>query len=137
VVAVLDASVIVSWLWGRDRFHDRSRWWLEQAADRGVTIGGPAILPAEVAGPIARISGSSDDGLYATQVLRDLAFLELHDVDPWQSARLAAELKIRGCDSVYVQLADRFSVPLLTYDRDLAERASEVVTVLRPENWVW
>ena len=40
-----------------------------------------------------------------------------------RSARIARELKLRGADAVYVALARRLGIPLVTWDRDQLEQA--------------
>ena len=49
-----------------------------------------------------------------------------------QAAAIAAEHRIRGCDALYVALADMLSEPLVTLDRQQLERGAAVVTTRRP-----
>lgn len=47
-------------------------------------------------------------------------------------ATLAADLGLRGADATYVAVAQQFDVPLLTWDREQASRASKVIRVQTP-----
>jgi predicted nucleic acid-binding protein len=49
-----------------------------------------------------------------------------------QAALIAAEHRIRGCDAVYVALADQLSDTLVTLDRQQLERGAALVTVRAP-----
>jgi predicted nucleic acid-binding protein len=48
------------------------------------------------------------------------------------AARLAGDQRLRGADSVYVALAKRLSLPLVTWDLEQARRASEVILAGAP-----
>jgi predicted nucleic acid-binding protein len=49
-----------------------------------------------------------------------------------QAARMAAEHRIRGCDAVYVSLADQLSDTLVTLDRQQLERGAALVNARTP-----
>jgi predicted nucleic acid-binding protein len=49
-----------------------------------------------------------------------------------RAAAIAAEHRIRGCDAVYVALADQLSDTLVTLDRQQLERGAALVTVRAP-----
>ena len=48
------------------------------------------------------------------------------------AARLAARLRLRGADAVYVALAERLDLPLVTLDSQQLERGGSVIDVRRP-----
>jgi len=49
-------------------------------------------------------------------------------------ARLAAELRLRGADALYVGLASRLGVPLVTWDQEQLERGRQMVSALSPQD---
>lgn len=67
--------------------------------------------------------------------MRVLSGLELHSVDEalaLEASDLAKDLRLRGADSVYVALAARFGLPLVTWDQELLERAASRIDVRIP-----
>jgi predicted nucleic acid-binding protein len=50
--------------------------------------------------------------------------------------RLAARLRLRGADAVYVALAAAYREPLITLDAEMFERASGVAEAFTPEQWL-
>ncbi|MCL4394903.1 MAG: PIN domain-containing protein [Chloroflexi bacterium] len=49
------------------------------------------------------------------------------------ASQLAAELGLRGADATYVAVANQLRIPLVSWDREQLERASERVSVATPE----
>jgi len=49
------------------------------------------------------------------------------------SADLAAELRLRGADALYVALASRMGVPLVTWDSQQLQRGSFAANTVTPE----
>jgi predicted nucleic acid-binding protein len=47
--------------------------------------------------------------------------------------RVAAGLRLRGGDALYVALTQRLGVPLVTWDEEQRERGSEVVMAITPQ----
>jgi len=134
---VLDASVWVSCLVPQDAHHEPSRRWLAQhMAEAGLTVA-PALILPEVSGPVARRTGRSRLGREAAKALRRLPGLRLVTLDAQlagEAEALAAEYRLRGADSVYVAVARRLKLPLVTWDAEQLERAADVVTVLAAES---
>lgn len=50
----------------------------------------------------------------------------------YEATALAAELRLRGADAIYVAVAVREGLPLITWDRQVLGRAGTVVSVLSP-----
>jgi len=132
---VVDASVWVAWLTATDAHHAASRAWLARWMKRGRTISIPQLAVIEVAGAIARRSGSPALGRKAATTVLSFPGLHLYRLDDYlfaESAVLAAEGRLRGADAVYVAMARCFGVPLLSWDAEQLERAGAVVTAVRP-----
>lgn len=132
---VVDASVWVSSLIEHDVNHEVSLRWLEAYTDSGGVLVEPVLFLVEVAGAVARLRGSPADGKRALGRLTALSGLRLVAQDSQfgeAAAELAADLRLRGADAVYVATAHLLHIPLLTWDREQQERARPVVTVRTP-----
>jgi predicted nucleic acid-binding protein len=138
---VVDASVWVGRLIPQDVHYVSTRHWIEMYAARGGLLVSPMLSLAEVAGAIARRLESRELADRATEMLLQIPGLRLVPLDArlgQASARLAAELGLRGVDATYVAIADYLGVPLVTWDRQQGERALERVSVLTPDtDRVW
>ena len=129
---VLDASVWISRLVSQDEFHAAVKSWMEEQREAGVQFISPALLLAEVGGAISRRTGEPVLAKRAITQLENLLGLRLVEMDNElvrQAAKLAAELGLRGADSVYVAVARRLDLPLVTFDVDQRERAGERIAV--------
>jgi len=134
-VYVVDASVWVSRFVPSDAHHEPSRAWLRAQIDQGETIAAPALTLAEVAGAVARRTGLPELGARAVSLLQRLPNTRLVPLDAQLaqlSASLAAELHLRGADAVYIALAQRLGVPLITWDQEQRDRGQHAVTALTP-----
>lgn len=132
---VTDASVWVSSFKADEANHAFSTSYLEYwtSEDRQVSV--PILLLAEVSGAIVRRTSDPDVARRVADGLLDLSALLLVDVErrlAAEAAQVAAELRLRGADAVYIALAVRLGVPLVTWDREQRERASAVVDARSP-----
>jgi predicted nucleic acid-binding protein len=132
---VVDANVIIAALLENDHFHVRSRDWLGEYLLAGGQLIAPVILLTEVGGGIARRT-SDLQGTRAVQVLRNLSSLKLQQVTnklALEATQLAIDLRLRGADALYVAVALRSNVPLVSWDREHLERAGRRITVYQPQ----
>jgi predicted nucleic acid-binding protein len=133
---VIDASVWVSRLMPADAFHEVSRGWMGEVVEAGEMLVAPIILLAEVAGAIARRTGDPRLGHQSVQQIRQVPTLQIIDIDHSlgdYAAQVASDLRLRGADATYVAVADRFDIPLVTWDQELLDRAGAVISVQMPE----
>jgi predicted nucleic acid-binding protein len=133
---VVDASVWAGWLILDDLYHDPSRHWISTAARQGEPLYAPLLVLAEVAGAVARRTGLSELGAHAVSLVQHLPDARLVAIDAELAqlgARVAAELRLRGADALYVALARRLGAPLVTWDQEQRERGRQPVTVLNPQ----
>jgi predicted nucleic acid-binding protein len=129
---VLDASVWVSRLVPQDEFHETVKSWMDTQREAGVKFISPALLLAEVGGAISQRTGDPILGKRAISQLESLPGLQLVEMDnelAREAATLAAELGLRGADSVYVAVAAQLDIPLVTFDIDQRERAQIRVAI--------
>lgn len=115
---VLDASVWVSSLRSQDINHAVSLQWTTQWVQSGDAFAVPTLFLAEVGSAIARPSRDPALGRRAVaDIVGDPAF-QLVPVDEAMAiaaANHAADLFLRGADSIYVALAEQLGVPLISW----------------------
>jgi predicted nucleic acid-binding protein len=132
---VIDASVYIALVNAREREHATSWTWFEQARVADEPVVAPVILLAEVAAALSRGMG---DPTLAHRVVQQLAHSNVIGLIPVtqamaeQAAGIAVEHRIRGCDAVYVAVAEQLSDTLVTLDRQQLERGAALVTVRTP-----
>ena len=132
---VIDASVVVALINTHEQEHASSWAWFEQARKADELLVAPVIMLSEVAAALSRGAGNPS---LAHRAVRQLARAELIELVPVaqvlaeQAATIAADHRIRGCDALYVALADMLSEPLMTLDRQQLDRGAAVVTTRRP-----
>jgi predicted nucleic acid-binding protein len=134
-MAVMDASVYIALVNAHETEHASSWAWFEQAKAAEESVVAPVILLAEVAAALSRGVG---DPTLAHRVVQQLARSEVIELIQItmaiaeRAAEIAAEHRIRGCDAVYVALADQLSDTLVTLDRQQLDRGAAIVTVRTP-----
>ena len=133
---VVDASVWVSRLVPTDVHHAPSRVWFQELVDRGRPTVAPALVLAEVSGAVARQTGRPQLGIRFASLLQRLPTSRLVPVDSELArigADLAAQLRLKGVDAIYVALAGQLGIPLITWDREQRERGGSAASVLTPQ----
>lgn len=133
---VIDASVLIADLSPAEPHHRPSRSLLELTEERDDPIIAPEIAVVELASGLARGTGNAALALHAARLLRrreGLRFVVV-DVDLANlAAEIASEGRIRGCDAVYLAVADRLRLPLVSLDRLQTERAPNRIETLSPQ----
>lgn len=132
---VIDASVYVSGLRREEAQHSESASLLAAVAAGRVPVLCPEILVPEVAAVLARGLDDADFAQRAAAHLWGLPghrFIAVDRALSGLAARLAAQRRLRGCDAIYVALAQREGIPLVTWDRQQRQRAAPVVETLTP-----
>ncbi len=134
---VVDASVWVSRLVPGDVHNKASRDWFERYTSVGGRLVSPVLLLTEVAGAIARRTGKPELAHQAVKRLLNIPSLRLVASDQQlgtAAARLAADLRLRGADAMYVAVAYRLNIPLVTWDREQLERTQNFIVAYTPED---
>lgn len=132
---VVDASVWVSRFVPGDIHHETSRIWLAARVEQGDLTVMPALALAELAGAISRRTGQSSLATRAISLVLRLPNSRLVPIDAEIgefAARLAADRRLRGADAVYVALASRLSLPLITWDLEQRERGRGIIMTQTP-----
>ena len=119
-MAVIDASTYVALINADEESHAHSWAWFEKARAAREVIAAPVILLTEVAAALSRGTG---DSALAQRVVEQLTHSNLIELMPMslalaeRAAVIAADHRIRGCDAVYVALAEQLGDCLVTLDR--------------------
>lgn len=132
---VIDVSVLMADARPTEPGHPASQALLTLLAQRRLTVSLPTIALAEVAAAITRGTGRSSLATQLINVLRQMPHYTLCSVDEAlgeRAASIAARQGLRGCDAVYVALAEQLDNVLVTLDQEQRSRAPETITVLSP-----
>jgi len=133
---VIDASVYVALINTHEADHASSWAWFQEAQAAGEPILAPVILLAEVASAISRGIGDSTLAHQVVEQLGHSKVIELVPITPTMAERaaaIAADREVRGCDAIYLALAEQMDDYLVTLDRQQLERGAEVVATFKPE----
>lgn len=133
-MAVVDASVILSAILPDDPHHEASKAWLVALASSGNHFSSPAILLSEVAAPLGRVYNLPELAKGIVQTLMTAPFVKIVPISiplANRAAAIAADYQIRGCDAVYVALAESLDESLVTLDKQQGERAKNVVAIIQ------
>ncbi|QLQ05955.1 MAG: type II toxin-antitoxin system VapC family toxin [Anaerolineae bacterium] len=133
---VLDASVLVAATRPNEPYHIDAQVSLQRLMAERATLFAPTIALVELAAALSR--GGADASL-AEQVVeayrqrRDLEFVSVDERLAGIAATIAARQRIRGCDAIYVALAQQQRAVLITLDNEQRQRAPATVAAWTPE----
>ncbi len=132
---VVDASFTAALFNEGDASHTAAARWYNVARLGPERFSAPTLILPEIASALGRTQAQPARAAAALAVLRDRRFITLAAITP-ALAELAAELAyrhgLRGCDAIYVALAQELGQTLVTFDREQAARASSVVVTVIP-----
>ena len=96
----------------------------------------PAIVLAEVAGAVSRARDTelADEAIAYLRHNPTVDLLAIDESLAVRSAKVAAELRVRGGDAVYIALAEQLQVPLVSWDDEHHSRGGKRVPVYRPSD---
>ena len=139
---VVDASVLVAATRPSEKFHAGAQVCLQTLMTAGAVILVPTIALAELAAAISRGGADADLAEEIVDAYRRGPNIELIPVDKALgdiAAIIAAHQRIRGCDAVYVALAQDRAAVLITLDNEQRQRSPSNVSAWTPEellkNW--
>lgn len=133
-MTVVDASVWISYLLPDDANHAASRAWFEELGSSEELLV-PMLLLVEIGAGLARRTGRLDSVENAVAVVRAeprLTIRPMDDILMETAIQLAAELRLRAGDAIYVALASIFGARLVTWDREERERSAARVVSSSP-----
>jgi predicted nucleic acid-binding protein len=132
---VIDASVHVADLRPSEPHHPEARAFLDHVRGAGELVYGPVIVLAEVAGGISRGTGRPALAKRLISLLQrvpNFVFVPVDETLGQQAADIAAAHRIRGCDSVYVALAQQMGATLVTLDSEQRQRSPAAILAQTP-----
>ena len=136
---IVDASVWIASVLDKDAHHQVSLAFMHRFVKEQQIATVPLLVWAEIAGAVARRTGDTNRGMKVAEFIAAKIWVRGVPLDASlasESMRLAARLRLRGADAVYVALAATCHEPLLTLDAEMLERARGVAEVFAPEQWL-
>ena len=115
--------------------HVATKAWFELVSSAGEELVAPTFVLVEVAAAMARRTREPEDGRGAAARLRatpSLVLVPTPDDLLEQATELAASLLLRAGDALYVEVAARLGIRLVTWDREQATRCAAVVETATP-----
>jgi len=137
---VLDSSVLVASLVPSDRFYSEGQKIVKRVLSGNDAVYASAIVPVEVCGVVAR---RTHDTQTASQIavqfekwirLGRLKIAYLTSRRMRNAETLSGKYCVRGIDAIIAQVAEETSIPLVTFDHDLAGRISPDIKVVTDAN---
>lgn len=135
----IDASVLVAAGAPDDPASADAAAFIHAVLTDGLAIHQPTLTLVEVGAAIARRTGDSGLASEAGATLLSMPGLVLHPLDleaAADSAAIAARLRLRGADAIYVATAVRSDAALITLDDELLTRTSPLVDAATPTEWL-
>lgn len=132
---VIDASVHVADMRPGEPHHAEARAFFRRVAGERKPVYLPAIILPEVAAAISRGTGEPALARRLTSAMQRIPHFEIVPIDQdlgRLAAALAADHQIRGCDAVYVALAQERGARLITLDRQQRGRVPASVVARSP-----
>jgi predicted nucleic acid-binding protein len=123
---VVDASVFLASMQAAETHHADALTLLNRIEDNEWQTYLPMIALPEIGGNLARNSSNSSFAQRLLHLLRQQAHITLVPVDEQLgsvASDLAIQQRIRGCDAVYVALAQSRRATLITLDQEQIQRA--------------
>jgi predicted nucleic acid-binding protein len=134
-VYVIDASVHVADARPQEPHHAEARALLARVAAQNLPVLLPEIVLAEIA---AAVSRGTDQIALAQRLVATLRRVPQFEFVPIEhtlgdlAAEIAAQYQIRGCDAVYVALAEQRNVTLISLDHRQLERVPAHIVAQSP-----
>jgi predicted nucleic acid-binding protein len=132
---VIDASVFVADAHPAEPHHAEAKALLALLRTNGAVIHVPVIALAEVASAISRGTGRPSLARRLVTAIQLAPNLQIHPVTDalaQTAVDLAADHKLRGCDAIYVALADVLATKLITLDGEQKTRSPAHIIARTP-----
>ncbi|CAN5763815.1 hypothetical protein BH10CHL1_BH10CHL1_39990 [soil metagenome] len=132
---VIDASVFLASMQQPELARGDARALLQYIATKNWQVYAPMIVLPEITGSLARNKGSLAHAQNFIWFIRRQVHVEIVNIDErlgYLAADLAAQQHIRGCDAVYVALAQMRNAILITLDQEQRQRVPPGITARTP-----
>ncbi len=132
---VVDASVMTAYFKRDDAGHPAASAGLGAALRNGHPIIAPNVVLAEVGAAVRRSTGDAALGHAVVTELQRMPGLHLVPVSnalALRASEIAVEHGLRGCDALYIAVAEESGEILVTLDEEQLTRGAAVVRTGRP-----
>lgn len=132
----IDASVIVNSVIEGEEHHEYSKELINRIRKKNIEIVVPQIILPEMSASIAR---KTNNEILAMNFIKrfikvpNITIIPIDKSLAMFASEIAARYRIRGADSIYVAVASRFNVRLITLDDEQRKRSMKIIDVLTPE----
>lgn len=136
---VADASFWVAAFLAQDAHHDQCARLLRRMVTDAIPVSSPTLALVEVAGALARRTGSQPLAESALRYLKGQSWLTLSPLSnalAETAVGIAITCSLRGADAVYVALARQESAPLITLDDEMLKRSARAILAMTPRDWL-
>ena len=128
---VVDSNVFIASLIEGDKFYKASIDFIEKMNNEELIFHISMIIPIEVSCAIARRIGAkeakeSEEIIHNWIKEKKIVVYELNEKRMNESQNYGTKYKLKGMDAIIVQLALELNIPLITFDNEIIERASDV-----------
>lgn len=134
---VVDASLLTSWFLMQDVNYTKSDVWFSHylAADGIVSI--PEFALVELSASIVRQTQqpSLAKSIAVSLYRRPFQVRSLDRGLVATSIDIAADLRLKAGDAIYVALAHQLGIPLVSWDKEQLQRASTLIETYTPDNY--
>jgi predicted nucleic acid-binding protein len=104
--------------------------WMEQYHSTKGLLVIPTFLLVEVAASISRLTGESRQAKETVRQIVAINIIQIVGMDNeliQATVDIAADLRLRAGDAIYVAVAHRLNIPLISWDREQVQKAGTLV----------
>jgi len=129
---VVDSNVFIASLIEYDKFYEASIDIIEKMNMEELIFHISMITPIEVSCAIARRIGvkeanESSDIIYNWIREKKVVAYELNEKRMSEAQNYGSKYKLKGMDAIIVQLTLELNIPLITFDNEIIERATDII----------
>ncbi len=138
-MVAIDANVFVAASRLVEIHYATSKAFLERIKNCSARVFCPTLVIAETVAAIVRPTGDVSLALLSIRLISEyprMTLLSLTQRQVRAAAHIAAVHRLRGADSVYVEVARESGATLVTWDNEMLQRAQGVVPVMTPADWL-
>jgi len=132
---VIDSNVFVSGLDPRDKFHAECYPIIEKILTFEIEALCPALVLVEVVCVLRRRTNSETLAIAVYKNLSQLPAINWLDINlevVQRASLLGAKTGLKGADTIVLQVAEQYGIPLLTKDKEIKQKAPKEILVLEP-----
>lgn len=132
---VIDSSIFVSSLDPKDTFHKECQPILEKILTFEIEALCPSLVLVETTCVLRRRTNSEGIPVAIYQNLARMPAINWLDITlevAERASMLGAETGLRGGDTIVLQVAEQYGIPLLTKDKEIKQKSPKGIMVLEP-----